>query len=227
MCVLKQALPLGPKQKRGFWQRINLAHRLSVLFKNKQLKVLMIISTCFTLAVDIYYEFGPVYLTVEWILGPSELVWYNAVLCFGLMLGNGWLPGLVSKCGLNQKLAILSSMCAFAALVLSMVLTNHSALMLTLFGVSGFFIGLAVTLITVQISNSAGDAIQGEVMGVQLSLRVLGDGFICLFGAALLLLSSKLILVVAALMSLAVVFYAAKKCPAFDDELLTQQTPGS
>lgn len=215
MCVLKQALPLAPKETRGFWQRINLMHRLSVLFKNQQLKVLMMISTCFTLAVDIFYEFGPVYLTLEWALGPSELVWYNAVLCLGLILGNGWLPSVVSKHVLNHRLVILASMVAFTVLLLGLVLTQTAPLMLILFGVSGLFIGLAVTLITVQISNSASDAIQGEVMGVQLSLRVLGDGIICLFGAALLLLSSKLILILAALMSLGIVLYSIKKCPAF------------
>lgn len=74
--------------------------------------------------------------------------------------------------------------------------------MMLLFAFSGIVIGAAVTLLTVKISNSVSEAVQGEVMGVQLSLRVLGDAIICLFGGALLLLSSRLILVVAAALSL-------------------------
>ena len=69
------------------------------------------------------------------------------------------------------------------------------ALMLSLFSISG----LAVTLITVKISNSVDDTIQGEEMGVQLSLRVLGDEIICLLGGFLLFLSVKIILLFAAL----------------------------
>ena len=76
-----------------------------------------------------------------------------------------------------------------------------------LFGLCGLVIGLAVTLITVKISDTAPDTIQGEVMGVQLSLRVLGDAMICLFGGALLLLSPKLILIFAAALAVAVMIY--------------------
>ncbi len=118
---------------------------------------------------------------------------YNRGLCIGLAIGNGWLPNWISKLTSNQRLIILSSIAGFALLLIGMVQTNSRALMMLLFGVSGLFIGLAVTLITVKISNSVDDAIQGEVMGVQLSLRVLGDGIICLLGGFLLLLSSKLL----------------------------------
>ena len=66
-------------------------------------------------------------------------------------------------------------------------------------------------LITVKISDSVSDAVQDEVMGTQLSLRVLGDGIICLFGGALLILSPKLILIIAAAMSVgAAAYYSVK-----------------
>jgi len=44
-------------------------------------------------------------------------------------------------------------------------------------------------------------------MGVQLSLRVLGDAVICLFGGVLLLLSPKIILIVAAAMATSAAIY--------------------
>ena len=83
--------------------------------------------------------------------------------------------------------------------------------MMLLFALSGLVIGLAVTVFTVKISDSAPSAIQGEVMGVRLSLLVLGDAIICLFGGALLLLSPKLILIVAAVMTVgAAAYYSVK-----------------
>jgi hypothetical protein len=50
------------KEIRGFWQRINFVKRLMLLFTNKRLQSLMVISTCFTLAVDIFYEFDLVFV---------------------------------------------------------------------------------------------------------------------------------------------------------------------
>ncbi|MFA6915390.1 MAG: MFS transporter [Parachlamydiales bacterium] len=189
------------KEIRSFWQRINLFKRLSQLFANKYLQFLMITSTCFTLAVDILYEFGPVYLTVKWDLTPSELVIYNGVLCLTLAAGNGWLPQYLSD-KVSNRTAIIYSMGAFALCLMGIVWTDSSFLMTLFFAISGLFIGLAITLITVKISNSVSDSIQGEVMGVQVSLRVLGDAVICLLGGVLLLLSPKIILVAAAGMSI-------------------------
>ena len=86
-------------------------------------------------------------------------------------------------------------------------MTQSAPAMMFLFGFSGLVIGLGVTMLTVKISNSVSEAVQGEVMGVQVSLRVLGDAIICLFGGALLLLSARIILIVAAAMSLAAMGY--------------------
>ena len=204
--VLENKLSVSRKEIRTFWQRINLFKRLKSLFANKRLEFLMISSTFFTLAVDIFYEFGPVYLTVKWLLDPSQLVLYNGILCITLAIGNGWLPTFISSRA-SKKQAIIWSMILFTIFLLAMVLTDSQIVMFLLFALSGLVIGLAVTLITVKISDSVSNAIQGEVMGVQISLRVLGDAFICLLGGILLLLSSKVILIVAGVLSLTAMIY--------------------
>lgn len=209
--LIIQNKPITPQQEhRSFWERINLFKRLSLLFKNKRLRFLIMVSTCFTLAVDIFYEFGPVYLTVKWDLDPSDLIYYNGVLCLALAIGNGMLPTFFSE-RFSNPITITCSIALFSLFLIGIVITNSSALMLTLFGLSGLVIGLGVTLITVKISNSVQDSIQGEVMGTQLSLRVLGDAAICLFGGLLLLISPKAILIIASGMSIfSMSFYAVK-----------------
>lgn len=209
--LIIQNKPITPTQEhRSFWERINLIKRLSVLFTNKRLRFLIMISTCFTLAVDIFYEFGPVYLTVKWNLDPSDLIYYNGVLCLALAIGNGMLPTFFSE-RFSNPITIICSIGLFSLFLMGIVITNSGALMLTLFGLCGLVIGLAVTLITVKISNSVQDSIQGEVMGTQLSLRVLGDATICLFGGILLLISPKAILIIASGMSLLAMSYYAVK----------------
>lgn len=187
-------------------QKLNYIRRFSDLFSNKQLRLLMITSTIFTLAVDIFYEFGPVYLTVKWTLGPADLVSYNSVLCLALAAGNGWLSSYISA-RFSIRASYLCSVAGFVLFLLGVVLTESPMMMMALFVLSGLVIGTAVTLITVQISNSALETVQGEVMGVQLSLRVLGDALICLLGGALLLISSKLILILAAATALCSLAY--------------------
>ena len=60
--------------------------------------------------------------------------------------------------------------------------------------------------------HQAEDNIQGEVLGTQVSLRVLGDAIICLLGGLLLLISPKIILgVAAAISSFALSFYFLKR----------------
>lgn len=208
--VLTESATEAVNEIRSFWERIHISKRISKLFSsNPRLQFLMLTSTSFTLAVDIFYEFGPVYLTTKWALNPSDLIIYNGMLCLTLAIGNGWLPGLFSTRPVIRT-AIIASIGGLALCLLGMILVNSSPLMLLLFGLAGLVIGLAVTLLTVKISDSVSNAIQGEVMGVQLSLRVLGDACICLLGGVLLMVSSKLILIVAAIISAVSMVYYLK-----------------
>ena len=196
-------------EKKGFLVRINVIGQLARLFRNKRLQFLVIVSTCFTLAIDMFYEFGPVYLTMKWELCPSKLIIYNSVLCATLAIGNGWLPTYISK-RYSTRYWIIGAMSGLALLLIGMVITNSPPLMVVLFGLSGFFIGSGVTLLMVKVSDSSADSIQGEVMGTLLSLRVLGDAIICLLGGVLILFSPKIILVLAAFLSLSTMFYFKK-----------------
>lgn len=196
-----------PSDTKSWWERIYFIKRMTRLFANKQLKYLMIASTVFTLAVDIFYEFGPIYLTVKWSLGPAQLILYNGVLCLGLAIGNGWLPTFLSR-RKSMGSPIFYAIGGFAALLLGIAFVNSTFWMGVFFTIIGLTIGVAVTFLTVKISDSASDAIQGEVMGTQLSLRVLGDGAICLLGGVLLILSYKLILLLAVGVAVCAMLYA-------------------
>ncbi len=209
--IVLEKSPIGSIiEHRTFWQRINIFKRMSVLFLNKRLKFLMITYISFALAVDIYYEFGPVYLTVKWALDPTQLIYYNGVLCLALAIGNGWLPRYFKTTD-SKRRGVVCAIGLIALSLIGMVLTDSTIVMFLLSGLIGLVIGVAVTLMTVKISDSVPDSIQGEVMGVQISLRVLGDALICLLGGVLLVLSPKLILIFAAFMSVvAMLFYASK-----------------
>ncbi len=211
LLLLEKSSPHKKNHIVTIWERMNLIKRMSRLFSNKRLQFLILISTAFTLAIDIFYEFGPVHLTLKWGYGPPQLVLYNIALCLTLAIGNGWLPSFFPSQNSNNRI-IISCIGAFTLFVLGVAWTNSTLLMLLLFALCGLVIGLEVTLVTVKISNCAPDTIQGEVMGVQISLRVLGDALICLFGSGLLILSSKLILILSAIIAFVTMLcYIVKK----------------
>ncbi len=206
LVVLQKSTPTAKKEHQTIAQRLNLPKKLATLFANKRLQYLIITSTLLTLGIDIFYELGPAFLTIKWAFTPTQLIIYNGILCITLSIGNGYLPTYVASRTSNKR-AILVSTFALALCFFGMAITNSQTLMITLFALSGIAIGIAVTIITVKISDSAPDNVQGEVMGVQTSMRVLGDTLICLFGGFLLYASPQFILTLAALICLLTMLY--------------------
>lgn len=201
--------PISPHELT-IWQRFNLVSRFKVLFQqNNTLKYLLIISTIFTFSVDIFYEFGPVYLTELWSMTPAGIAIYNAALSFALAIGSGWLPHRLSL-HLSIKRVIVVAMLTTAIVFALMTIFPSEILVFLLFGLVGLSISTANTNMTIEISNSADKTIQGEAMGAQLSLRMLGDAIICLVGGFLIVTSVILPIALSCLIAVfALIIYIA------------------
>lgn len=184
------------------WKRFNLIARFKTLFRTSQtLKYLLIISTIFTFAVDIFYEFNPVYLTGLWSMTPAGIAIYNGALSFTLALGAGWLP---HKLSLHfNKISILRYAMLLTAIFLMLIsIFPNKFLIFVLFGLIGLSIATVNTNMTIHISNSADKTIQGEAFGAQISLRMLADAGICLFGGFLIISSVILPIAISAIIAL-------------------------
>ncbi|KTD60372.1 transporter of the major facilitator superfamily (MFS) [Legionella sainthelensi] len=175
--------------KESVWDQLNIVRQFWILFQNNpHLKHLLLISTFFTFAVDIFYEFGPVYLAGKWLMSPAMIAIYNAALSATLALGASWLPRHLSKHIPVPKIITLSMM-ATALIFICMIAFQYRVPMFLFFALIGFSITSVTTTMTIHISNKAHATIQGEVMGAQLSLRTLADAVICLFGGLLIVVS--------------------------------------
>ena len=176
----------------SIWQRFNLIRRFQFIFRHSEtLKYLLIASFIFTLSVDIFYEFGPVYLTGLWAMTPAGIAMYNAALCISLAIGSGWLPHQLSKY-FPMPHIIAGSIFAVALIFGLMVIWPTQLFAFILFGLAGFCIAIVTTNLTIQTSNAADTSIQGEAMGAQLGLRMLGDACICLAGGFIIISSFTL-----------------------------------
>lgn len=193
------------------WKRFNLISRFRYIFRSSNtLKYLLITSTIFTFAVDIFYEFGPIYLTGLWSMTSADIAIYNTALSSALILGSGLLPYYLSLYFSINRVIIVSMI--FTAIILGLIAAfPYQILVFFLFGLIGFSIATVTTNITIQVSNSASKNIQGEVMGAQLSLRMLGDAGICLIGGFLIIYSVILPIAISCLVTgLAFILYLAK-----------------
>lgn len=172
--------------KRTLWQQLNLVRQFKNLFINyPELKKPLLISTMFTFSVDMFYEFGPVYLAGKWTMTPAQIALYNAALSLALALGAVWLPRHLSRQLSMKKIITIASM-STAAIFGCMTIFQYPIPMFILFALSGLSITTVTTTLSIHISNTAHPSIQGEAMGAQLSFRTLADAFICLIGGLMI-----------------------------------------
>jgi MFS transporter, DHA1 family, tetracycline resistance protein len=216
VAVLLAAFKLSEKpqithHELRIWQRFNLISRFKLLFRsNNILKYLLIISTIFTFSVDIFYEIGPIYLTGLFSMTPSGIAIYNAALSFTLAVAASWLAHHLSLYFSPNRIIPIAML--ITAIILGLMALFPSQLFVfILFAIIGLSIATVTTNMTIQVSNSADKTIQGEVMGTQLSLRMLGDAIICFTGGFLIILSVILPIAFSALIATSsVIIYIAK-----------------
>ncbi|MFJ1269902.1 MFS transporter [Legionella lytica] len=180
---------LLPVKKESIMSQLNIIRQFKLLFQNHpHLRSLLVISTLFTFAVDMFYEFGPVYLAGKWSMSPGMIALYNAALSATLAFGASWLPYHLSK-RMPIHRAIIGAMMVTALIFAAMIIFQHPIPMFLFFALIGFSITSVTTTMTIHISNRSHTAIQGEVMGAQVSLRTLGDAIICIAGSFLIVAS--------------------------------------
>lgn len=182
------------------WQRFNLIARFKIIFNNQQVKYIIIVSSMFTLAIDAFYEFGPVYLTANWHMMSSSIAIYNTILSITLAIGS-MLPQLLSRHYSNEKITIFAILATAMSLGF-MVFLDSPLLVFILFGVVGISISIGTTSLTIKLSDATSKKLQGEVLGTQISLRMLGDALMCTIGGVILASSIALPIVLSGIIAL-------------------------
>ncbi|MDP3705839.1 MAG: MFS transporter [Legionellaceae bacterium] len=196
-------------RKFSIWEELNLIKQFQQLFsKNMSIKYLIITCTVFAFSIDVFYDFGPVYLAGKWSMSPAEIASYTSVLSLALALGSIWLPHYLSRYFSIQRVTLFSMLITSIALGL-MVIFQSPIFMFLLFGILGLSITTAIINMTISILNASEPSARGEVMGAELSLRMFGNGLICLVGGFLLVLSVVLPIALSCIIALlATAFYA-------------------
>lgn len=138
---------------------------------------------------------------------PGGIAIYNAGLSFALSVGASWLPHYLTRYYSTDSI-IIFGMLATAVFLGLMVIFPQKLLVWFLFALIGFAIATVNTSTVVRISNIADKTIQGEAMGTQLGLRMLGDAILCSTFGFLIISSVRLPLAISSVVALlAMVMY--------------------
>lgn len=209
-------------QTMPIWRQLNIIRQFKLLFSNHpKLKHLLIISTIFTFSVDIFYEFGPIYLAGKWLMSPAQISIYTVILSMALALGASIIPRYLSK-HISTKIILVSAMATTSLIFCCMVIFQYPIPMFLFFACAGLSITSVTTTISIHLSNTAHQSIQGEVMGAQVSLRTLGEALICMIGGFMIIVSLISPIILSCLAALTAAVLCLLYLKANDTDLLKQ-----
>ncbi|WP_423062510.1 hypothetical protein [Candidiatus Paracoxiella cheracis] len=129
-----------------------------------------------------------------------------------IAVGCGWLSYNLARF-ISVRRLILTSLATIAIILVALLFVPPIWLLLILFVIIGFALGMASTNYTLKVSEAADSEIQGEVFGTLWGIRMLLDGTISVVGGFLLIVSYRLPIGIAAVAATAawIVFYTFVK----------------
>lgn len=197
---IKDAKIPEKKERSSILERINVIKKIAYYMRTKTIGSLLLVYCFHMLALDMFFEFGPLYQATVCKLSSTDLVILNCILSTAVACTSGF---MVKR--LHRFSSVYNQLRFGLALICSNYLLFSISQSIIVFGVVyltfGFCIGLINTNTTVLLSDTADSSIQGEVLGVQLSIRVLGDTIICLVGGLIYAISPYLLFVGSILLS--------------------------
>lgn len=199
LLLLKETKAATPK--KFIFNELNALGYVTRICKIPALQKILLCSTIFTIAVDLFYEFFPLFLASPLGFSPLYIAYINGVLCIALAFGNGYMPQAIAKFFSNKPVILAGSVLFSIAVSLFSFQDGFGELALFI-SLAGLFLSMATVNYTVELSGRADGEIQGEVFGVLMGLRTLADALICLVGAGCMLSSSQTPLLLASAVAL-------------------------
>ncbi|MCP4414803.1 MAG: MFS transporter [Gammaproteobacteria bacterium] len=174
-------------QETRTFRRLIIEENSFSLLKERALWPIFSFYFIYTLAINLFYEFYPVWLVEKLSYDSQQIAWMTVVITscmiFSTMFIATRLINLVGQFnGLIASVLILS---------VSMLLLTYSTenIVYVLFGLMGAFIAINNAVTPTYMSDRFGHFGQGKVMGLQTSLFFLGNVIMAIMGSLVSLLS--------------------------------------
>ena len=169
----------------ALFSEFNIFKKIRLVYRRPVLRNAFIMFVLLSLSIDCYYEFYPAFLVEKWDMTPKWIGLYSVTLSLALSIGSLWLPHILRK--KKNPIAYRPHLLLIFVFAMGLLLVASGPIGLN---VHFFIVGLSYSAIniiqTVIISDNVDEHEQGEVMGLQWGLRMLGDSALCIVGSLLL-----------------------------------------
>lgn len=176
-----------PKSKRDPNHKIHPLSGLTILHRNfsrSGMRGLYMINFLFYFGLFFFYQYFPALLVDRFKFTPSGIADISAYIAVIIAFGQLCIVRPLAKHVQPRKIAILSSFLLAPCLV---ALTVDHLMFILVFSLplAGIFMSLATTNLQSVVSHSVSENDQGEVMGVNYSMQILGEVITSLIGGFL------------------------------------------
>ncbi|BFM12452.1 MFS transporter [Simiduia litorea] len=176
----KPAKPAG-----SVWQSMGSNNSLGLL-KDQSIRPLIIFHFIFSLALNTFYEYFPLWLVEAFGHGPKEIAWLSVSLSLTMIVTSAFFISRLSQLGTDRQLIIACVVILGAATGLLPFLSQTWCLVL--FTLMGATIALENGIFPAFMSGTYGHYGQGRIMGLLTTNFCLANVIMALAGAFLALL---------------------------------------
>ncbi len=141
----------------------------------------------YTLAMNLFYEFYPVWLVEKLSYDSQQIAWMTVVITSCMIFSSMFIATRVINL-IGQFNSLIASVLILSVSMLLLTYSNEN-MIYALFGLMGAFIAINNAVTPTYMSDRFGHFGQGKVMGLQTSLFFLGNVIMAIMGSLVSLLS--------------------------------------
>jgi DHA1 family tetracycline resistance protein-like MFS transporter len=165
-------------------ERRNAVVEFSEAFRMPSFRMLLVVNFFLYLGIDFVFQFNSVFFVQKWSFTASDVGWLMSYTSISMVATQWFLIRPVGR-RLAPRAAATVSAIALAVLLAFQVAPDRWQWLIVILPLVGAAMSLATTNMSALLSNTAGEAAQGRMLGVAHSIRVFGSALLC-FGGGIL-----------------------------------------
>ncbi|PCJ46054.1 MAG: MFS transporter [Gammaproteobacteria bacterium] len=170
------------------------------LLKHKEVRPIFIYYFIYSLGINTFYEFYPVFFVEKYRFASDDIAWITVLLTATMIISSAFVSSHIVKfLGTFKSLTI--SVIALGSLIILQPFVGLT-IIYSMFVLAGFLIALNNTVTPTYMSQRFGKYGQGKVMGLQTAMFCLANVIISLLGSLLAILSITATMVMAGVLIL-------------------------
>lgn len=169
-------------------------------WRTPQLLGYLLTLVALNIAVNIYYEFYPVYLVVGWQASPEVIANATIIVTLGMIFGATVLVPALGRVMSTEAIFVMGALLTGLSFVLFVVPQQLNWVLAT-FLVSGLAIAIYNAIVSAWFSRRFAALPQGKLMGALTSAFFIGNVFAALFGSYLARFNVVALLLIAAFLA--------------------------